>query len=59
MLLRIIGGIALLVAVVGVAHDNYVPLAIVTVLVIASLPLLDKLGHHPQHREPTGWYRPK
>jgi hypothetical protein len=55
MLLQITGGIALTVAVIGMANDNYVPLAIVTVLLILSLPLLDMTGHHPQRQHIRGW----
>ena len=54
MILGLIGTAGVGVALVGVLNDNYVPLAIVAIALMVSLPVLDKLGYHPQRRH-RGW----
>lgn len=57
MILRLIGALALIWPVVGVIQGNYVPLAIVAIVLIGSLPLLTRLGYHPQRNTIRGWDR--
>lgn len=54
MILLLVGLSALAGCTIALINGNAVPLAILVIVLIFSLPFLDKAGYHPQ-RNNRGW----